>query len=171
MASKDRPRVAILLTNLNTKYLIQNCLDSIKRHTSYPHQIFVWDNASTDGTTDMLRGQGFIRDVPVSAEHPRENRHTVFMRSEACRDTSVTVDYVRMPENTGGAGGFHEGVRTAYEAGCEWVWLMDDDVAPDERCLAELIAETENLIVWLSEVCYSSVPIASSLSVLRRVHR
>ena len=31
-------------------------------------------------------------------------------------------------ENTGGSGGFSEGVRTAYELGCEWMWLMDDDV-------------------------------------------
>ena len=35
--------------------------------------------------------------------------------------------------NLGGAGGFAEGIRTAYEAGYDWLWCMDDDclAAPD----------------------------------------
>ncbi len=33
----------------------------------------------------------------------------------------------------GGAGGFHRGVKEAYEAGFDLIWIMDDDVitAPD----------------------------------------
>jgi rhamnopyranosyl-N-acetylglucosaminyl-diphospho-decaprenol beta-1,3/1,4-galactofuranosyltransferase len=38
-----------------------------------------------------------------------------------------------MPENTGGAGGFHEGMKRAAAAQFDWLWLMDDDLwtAPD----------------------------------------
>ena len=42
-------------------------------------------------------------------------------------------------ENTGGAGGFHTGVKFAYENGADWIWLMDDDVKPEENCLQELL--------------------------------
>jgi rhamnopyranosyl-N-acetylglucosaminyl-diphospho-decaprenol beta-1,3/1,4-galactofuranosyltransferase len=36
--------------------------------------------------------------------------------------------YRRLDTNTGGSGGFSEGMRIAYELGSTWIWLMDDDV-------------------------------------------
>ena len=69
---------------------------------------------------------------------PSKGSHT---RNTACGNPykfggatlSLEVHYVRMPENTGGAGGFHEGMKRAAEAGFDWLWLMDDDLltAPD----------------------------------------
>ena len=41
--------------------------------------------------------------------------------------------------NVGGAGGFHTGVRTCYERGADWIWMMDDDVFPQEDCLENLL--------------------------------
>jgi len=46
-------------------------------------------------------------------------------------------------DNVGGAGGFHTGVKYAYEDGAEWIWMMDDDVAPEPECLAELLMHRE----------------------------
>ena len=43
-----------------------------------------------------------------------------------------------MHENTGGAGGFHEGVKRAYKKGYDWLWLMDDDVEVKEDTLEKL---------------------------------
>jgi len=40
------------------------------------------------------------------------------------------IDYTRLPSNTGGAGGFHEGVKRAMELGADWIWIMDDDAEP-----------------------------------------
>ena len=34
----------------------------------------------------------------------------------------------RLDTNTGGSGGFSEGMRIAYELGSTWIWVMDDDV-------------------------------------------
>jgi len=45
-----------------------------------------------------------------------------------------------MHENTGGAGGFYEGVKRAYERGYDWLWLMDDDSEPKEDALEKLEA-------------------------------
>lgn len=41
--------------------------------------------------------------------------------------------------NAGSAGGYHTGVQYAYNAGAVWVWMLDDDVAPDKDCLANLL--------------------------------
>jgi GT2 family glycosyltransferase len=43
-----------------------------------------------------------------------------------------------MHKNTGGAGGFYEGVKRGYERGYDWLWLMDDDAEPKEDALEKL---------------------------------
>lgn len=43
-----------------------------------------------------------------------------------------------MHENTGGAGGFYEGVKRGYEKRYDWLWLMDDDTIPDSKSLYKL---------------------------------
>mgnify|MGYP003575011517 CR=1 FL=1 len=43
-------------------------------------------------------------------------------------------------ENSGGSGGFHTGVKAAFEMQAEWIWIMDDDVIPRPDCLQVLIA-------------------------------
>lgn len=43
-------------------------------------------------------------------------------------------------DNTGGSGGFHAGIRFAYEKGYDYVWCMDDDVYPRQGCLRTLLS-------------------------------
>jgi rhamnopyranosyl-N-acetylglucosaminyl-diphospho-decaprenol beta-1,3/1,4-galactofuranosyltransferase len=45
-----------------------------------------------------------------------------------------------LTSNTGGAGGFAEGVAWAVERGADLVWLMDDDGVPAPDCLERLLA-------------------------------
>lgn len=54
--------------------------------------------------------------------------------------------FIRIHENTGGAGGFHEGMKRTYEKGHDWFWLMDDDAEPKEDCLFELF-KIDNFVV------------------------
>ncbi|MCH5329466.1 MAG: glycosyltransferase family 2 protein [Alistipes sp.] len=43
-------------------------------------------------------------------------------------------------ENVGGAGGFHTGMKFAFERGIyDWIWVMDDDVSPADDCLERLL--------------------------------
>lgn len=49
------------------------------------------------------------------------------------------VEVLRLPENSGGAGGFERGIERAYEQGHDWLWLLDDDTFADERCLEALL--------------------------------
>jgi GT2 family glycosyltransferase len=47
--------------------------------------------------------------------------------------------FVINQENVGGAGGFHTGVKYSFENGADWIWMMDDDVFPDEDALFNLL--------------------------------
>lgn len=46
--------------------------------------------------------------------------------------------YVVTQPNVGSSGGQFTSIKTCYELGYEWIWIMDDDVVPRENCLAEL---------------------------------
>ena len=48
-----------------------------------------------------------------------------------------------LPTNTGGAGGFHEGLAWALERDADLMWLMDDDGLPEPDCLARLLGHGE----------------------------
>lgn len=54
-------------------------------------------------------------------------------------------------ENLGGAGGFHNGIKAAYEKGYDWIWCMDDDCIPASDALGMLIkTDLEKEIVYNS---------------------
>jgi rhamnopyranosyl-N-acetylglucosaminyl-diphospho-decaprenol beta-1,3/1,4-galactofuranosyltransferase len=82
-------------------------------------EVLVVDNASDDGTGEWLAALG-------------EGR--VLGRTLA--------------DNTGGAGGFHEGLRWAVERGADLLWLMDDDGLPEPDCLDTLARYAGDLDLW-----------------------
>lgn len=51
------PLVSIVILNTNGRKEIEACLDSIKRNTPESHEVIVFDNGSSDGSTDFLRGR------------------------------------------------------------------------------------------------------------------
>lgn len=55
------------------------------------------------------------------------------------------VHVLTLPENRGGAGGFHAGTAAALEQGADLLWLMDDDGVPSPDCLAGLLPWSEEL--------------------------
>jgi hypothetical protein len=55
-------KISIIILNYNTKVAVQNCLESIRRHTSdINHEVIVIDNGSTDGSIETLRSFPGIR--------------------------------------------------------------------------------------------------------------
>jgi len=105
----QKSKVAAVVVTYNRKNLLRECLRALLRQTRPLDEIIVIDNASTDGTDQM-----------VPEEFPQ-------------------VTYVRLPENIGGAGGFHEGMELAYEKGHDWIWVMDDDAIPASDALKQLL--------------------------------
>ncbi|MBA3781863.1 glycosyltransferase family 2 protein [Nocardioides sp. InS609-2] len=103
--------VAVVIVTFNRADLLTGMLDGLAAQTHVPDCVFVIDNASTDHTREVLEARA---DLPLHLTHS--------------------------PDNLGGAGGFHLGVKQAYDAGFDRIWLMDDDVVPAPECLAVLLA-------------------------------
>ncbi|HEX2909181.1 MAG TPA: glycosyltransferase family 2 protein [Chloroflexia bacterium] len=51
------PLLTTVIVNWNTRELLRNCLNSLINGTCVPQQIWVVDNASTDGSPDMVRAE------------------------------------------------------------------------------------------------------------------
>jgi GT2 family glycosyltransferase len=49
--------VSIIIVNWNTRTMLRNCLLSVVTQTRVPHQIIVVDNASSDASAAMVRGE------------------------------------------------------------------------------------------------------------------
>jgi rhamnopyranosyl-N-acetylglucosaminyl-diphospho-decaprenol beta-1,3/1,4-galactofuranosyltransferase len=106
--------VAAVVVTRNRPALLKRCLAAIDGQTYPAKHLVVVDNASDQPTRDLL-----------AAEVAR-------------RDT--TFHMIRSEENTGGAGGFHIGMRACLSLPCTHLWLMDDDCEPDRKALEELVA-------------------------------
>ncbi|HUS02867.1 MAG TPA: glycosyltransferase, partial [Chitinophagaceae bacterium] len=50
------------------------------------------------------------------------------------------IDHITQ-ENVGSGGGFYTGIKTAFERGYHWIWLMDDDGFPKEDALEKLLED------------------------------
>jgi GT2 family glycosyltransferase len=104
-----KEKIAAVVVTYNRQQLLKECLDALLSQTRPLASIILIDNASTDGTPEFLKENGYL-------DNPK-------------------IDYIRLPENTGGAGGFYEGVKRGYEKGYDWLWLMDDDSEPKKDAL------------------------------------
>lgn len=53
-------------------------------------------------------------------------------------------------KNIGGAGGFSTGIKMGHEQGFEWIWCMDDDGAPKEDALENLLLAEPNELTLMN---------------------
>ncbi len=58
--------VTIIIVNENTKDALELCLLSIKKYTEYPYKVIVIDNASTDGSLDLLKKFNWVTAIGTS---------------------------------------------------------------------------------------------------------
>ena len=137
MLKQFNDSICVIIVTYNRKELLLKSIDSVIHQSKPPEAIYIIDNHSSDGTPEILLGKGLINEkVPQDLDETWEKEFTVKIRN----DQSIPLYYVRMPDNKGGAGGFHEGTKRAFERGFNWLWLMDDDVTFYENALENLIA-------------------------------
>jgi GT2 family glycosyltransferase len=103
-------RVCAVVVTHNRRELLRRCLAALGAQDRPVDEIVVVDNASTDGSAEMVRG-----DFP-------------------------SVELLALTENLGGAGGFHRGIERAHSRGHDWLWLMDDDTLVQPDTLSTLLA-------------------------------
>lgn len=130
--------VAAVVVTYNRKELLIECLEAIRNQTHKPDAIFIIDNKSSDGTPELLLEKNYICKLPE--KYIVENqiiKHQV--SSLNTPSANIQINYIRKFQNDGGAGGFYEGMKQAYEAGYDWLWMMDDDGFADKNQLLELL--------------------------------
>ncbi len=116
--------VAVVVVTYNRADLLARMLDGLAAQTRRPDVVYIVDNASNDHTREVL-GRWHGGDLPLRVTHS--------------------------PDNLGGAGGFHLGLRQAYAEGHDRIWLMDDDVVPAPDCLAVLLSHDEACLMAVRE--------------------
>ncbi len=102
-------RVCAVVVTYNRKAMLGPCLQSLLQQTRALDHIIIVNNASTDGTPQYLA------------------------------ENFPTLQVLHLAQNTGGSGGFHAGMRWAYENGFDWAWVMDDDIETMPGALESLL--------------------------------
>jgi rhamnopyranosyl-N-acetylglucosaminyl-diphospho-decaprenol beta-1,3/1,4-galactofuranosyltransferase len=108
VSTKATNSVCAVVVTFNRKARLKACLNAIAAQSVRLDGVIAVDNASTDGTAEML-----------AREYPE-------------------VKTIRLPANEGGAGGFSVGISAAVKEGYDWVWTFDDDCLPQEDALEAL---------------------------------
>jgi rhamnopyranosyl-N-acetylglucosaminyl-diphospho-decaprenol beta-1,3/1,4-galactofuranosyltransferase len=107
-------KVAAVVVTFNNAAMLKGLLNDLYGQSKIPDEIIVVDNASKDNTSMM-----------VKKEFP-------------------DVRYFRLPENTGSAGGYYEGIKAALP-NSDMIWTLDDDVRLERDSLEELLKGLEKL--------------------------
>ena len=127
-------RIAAIVVTYNRKQLLCECLEALLNQTYRDFDIYVIDNASTDGTETMVRD----------------------------RFSNQPINYLNTGNNLGGAGGFQYGIKCAVEAGYTYVWIMDDDSIPRQDALEKLVKQGKlynqfgflaSKVLWIDGTC------------------
>jgi len=118
----DSETIAVVVVTFNRADLLARMLEGLARSERQPDAVIVVDNASTDHTARAL-----------------------------AESALPGLEVITSDDNLGGAGGFHLGVRAAYDAGYDRVWLMDDDVVPAPDCLEVLMAADGDCLIAVRE--------------------
>ena len=153
---ENKETVCAVVVTYNRKELLIECLEALTEQTRQLDAIYLIDNFSNDGTAELLLEYKYIDKLPaedinepfeMTIDYNNSELLGIFddgiESSEVKINNTIKIYYIRMAENTGGAGGFYEGQKRAYDRGFDWLWLMDDDGFAPNNCLEKLLIEVK----------------------------
>lgn len=117
---KEKVEVSIICNTYNQVDYIETAIDSfLKQHTDFKYEIIVHDDASTDGTTEILKHYEYEYPNHISVIYEKENKHS--------RGISVWMDIIE------------KHVKGKYIALCEGddFWIDDNKLQLQYEALEE----------------------------------
>jgi rhamnopyranosyl-N-acetylglucosaminyl-diphospho-decaprenol beta-1,3/1,4-galactofuranosyltransferase len=111
VSQESKGRVCAFAVTFNRRDLLRNCLHSLQNGTKAPDEIFIINNASSDGTREMLE-----------SEFPH-------------------LPALHLPQNEGASRGYFEGFKYGFENGFDFVWVVDDEGWAEPDCLQKLLEQ------------------------------
>lgn len=105
--------IGVVIVTYNRLDKLKIALKSYENQTIKPQYILVINNNSTDATKQYLE---------------------IWQKEE----TTIQKKVINLTKNTGGSGGFYEGLKNSLELDAQWIWVADDDAYPKENAF-ELI--------------------------------
>lgn len=102
-------KIGIVICNYNKKQFVLSCIRSVLDSGMNDFDVYVVDNASTDGSADAIE--------------------------EAYGDRVILI---RNKENLGGSGGFNTGLSAARQQGYPYYMCVDNDIVMDEHNIENL---------------------------------
>jgi len=106
-------KIAIIIVTFNGSKWIEKCLASVFRSTYENYDVIVVDNASEDGSAQIVRD--FVGDY---GQKPK---------------------LIQLNENTGFVGGNNVGIKYAIEKGCDAVVLLNQDTEVEPDSVSALV--------------------------------
>lgn len=137
--NSDFRHVCAVIATYNRKKPLSKCLSNLKVCDSLD-AIYLIDNASDDGTLDLLKNEGYISELSPL------NSNEIWKTSSNLKNQNgktIKFYYRRNYVNGGSAGGFHDGIREAYKEGYKWIWVLDNDSITKKDSLGKLLEKTE----------------------------
>ena len=101
--------IGVVLVTYNRLDKLKISLDCYEKQTVKPKTIIVVNNNSTDGTKEYLDEWNSKR-------------------------SKIKKVVLNLEKNTGGSGGFYEGLKYSQTLELDWVWVADDDAFPNVDC-------------------------------------
>lgn len=109
------PAVAAIVVTYNRRDVLAEALEAIAAQSWTPRSVCVVDNASQDGTEEMVRSR------------------------------FPSVEYVRLADNLGPAGGFAAGLAHHDGRDSDYFWFLDDDSRPHAHALERVLEVAQGL--------------------------
>ncbi len=135
MASK---KLAIVILNYNTKDLLEQCIESIKKSIEKSAsrdrnrkvlkriEIIIVDNNSTDGSVEFIKSLTSLRVNELRKKKKKKKKNSLITNS-LINNRKISIKLIENDQNLGFTGGNNVGIRHALRSGADYIMLLNND--------------------------------------------